>query len=146
MLTETIKMVCSINTLVLIANHANSKGMDGAMHKLLLQEFDVGIMPLPDRDFERGKCGLKLIQYMSCYLPVVASPVGVNRELINHGKNGFIASTQNEWFNALECLYVNTELRKTMGFAGRAIVEESFSLVTHADRVFSILQEVGNPD
>ena len=112
----------------------------------LLQEFDVGIMPLPDRDFERGKCGLKLIQYMSCYLPVVASPVGVNRELINHGKNGFLASTQNEWFNALECLYVNTELRKTMGFAGRAIVEESFSLVTHADRVFSILQEVGNPD
>src|SRR5208283_4737563 len=63
----------------------------------LLSECDIGIMPLPDTEFTRGKCGLKLIQYMASGLPVVASPIGANREIVTHGHNGFLASSPTEW-------------------------------------------------
>ena len=66
-----------------------------------LKKAHVGIMPLPDKKWERGKCGFKLIQYMASKLPVVASPVGINTEIIEHGKNGFLARTQDEWVSAL---------------------------------------------
>ena len=66
-----------------------------------IQSFDVGIMPLPDELWERGKCGYKLIQYMACEKPVVASPVGINQGLVEHGVNGFLASNLQEWVKAL---------------------------------------------
>ena len=73
---------------------------------------DIGIMPLPDTPFERGKCGYKLIQYMACGLPVVASPVGANRDIVQHGVDGFLADSEAEWRVALTRLAANSELRR----------------------------------
>jgi len=93
----------------------------------LVGECDIGIMPLPDSPFERGKCGYKLLQYMSCGLPVVASPVGVNMEIVDHGKNGFLADTSSEWYSSLEILIKNAILRKHLGLNGREKVQEFYS-------------------
>src|SRR5487761_276053 len=104
----------------------------------LLADCDLGIMPLHDDEFTRGKCGLKLIQYMACSLPVVASPVGVNREIVEHGRNGFLASDPAEWRTAFRCLIEDSELRKNMGRAARNRVEERYTL----DRGFGQSQQV----
>ncbi|MEO1264552.1 MAG: glycosyltransferase family 4 protein, partial [Pseudomonadota bacterium] len=89
----------------------------------LIQGMDIGIMPLPDEPWARGKCGYKLIQYMACGLPVVASPVGVNTEIVAHGVNGFLATTEADWVSALTTLSQSPDLRARMGAAGRAKVE-----------------------
>jgi glycosyltransferase involved in cell wall biosynthesis len=104
-----------------------------------IQSFDVGIMPLPDGPFERGKCGYKLIQYMACGLPVVASPVGVNRQIVQQGVTGFCASSQEEWAEALVRLARETGLRKIMGETGRQVVEREYSLQVTAPQLFNIL-------
>lgn len=106
-----------------------------------IQEFDVGIMPLPDEPFERGKCGYKLIQYMALGRPVVASPVGVNKTIVEHGVNGFLANTKQEWLNALSMLYKDVELRKEMGRAGRRKVEKQYCLQITAPQLSSLLRE-----
>lgn len=108
----------------------------------LLQACDVGIMPLPDEPWTRGKCGFKLIQYMTCGLPVIASPVGVNKEIVEHGVNGFLAETHDEWVLALETLHNDLVLRKTMGAAGRRKVEEKYCLQVTAPRYVEILRSV----
>jgi glycosyltransferase involved in cell wall biosynthesis len=100
----------------------------------LVGECDIGIMPLPDSPFERGKCGYKLLQYMSCGLPVVASPVGVNLEIVDHGKNGFLADTPSEWYSSLEILIKNAILRKHLGLNGRKKVQEFYSR-SHAESI-----------
>jgi glycosyltransferase involved in cell wall biosynthesis len=94
----------------------------------LLRRIDIGIMPLPDAPWERGKCGYKLIQYMACGLPVVASPVGVNRDIVQAGRNGELAETSGEWEQALERLVSDPDLRRRMGAAGRRRVEETYSI------------------
>ena len=66
-----------------------------------LLQFDIGIMPLPDDEWAKGKCGFKALQYMALELPAVASPVGVNSKIINHGVNGFLCNTPEEWEEAL---------------------------------------------
>lgn len=106
-----------------------------------IQSFDVGIMPLPDTPWARGKCGFKLIQYMACGLPVVASPVGVNKEIVENGVNGFLATTPKEWQSALEILKADQELRSRMGAAGRKKVEEHYSLQAVADQFVNIIKE-----
>lgn len=106
-----------------------------------LQSLDVGIMPLVDAPFERGKCGYKLIQYMACGLPVVASPVGVNREIVEHGVNGFLASTEAEWLDALTRLRASPDLRRSMGAAGRARVEQHYCLQVTAPRLYALAAE-----
>jgi glycosyltransferase involved in cell wall biosynthesis len=93
----------------------------------LVGECDIGIMPLPDTPFERGKCGYKLLQYMSCELPVVASPVGVNSQIVDHGKNGYLADTPSEWYSCLEVLIQNAILRKRLGLNGRKKVQEFYA-------------------
>jgi glycosyltransferase involved in cell wall biosynthesis len=93
-----------------------------------IASFDIGIMPLVDEPFERGKCGYKLIQYMACGLPVVASPVGVNRQLVEHGVNGFLAETADQWEQALQTLLADGNLRQRMGKAGRLKVEQQFCI------------------
>lgn len=93
-----------------------------------IQQFDVGIMPLLDAPFERGKCGYKLIQYMACGLPVIASPVGVNQEIVEPGINGYLASTTQQWIDAFLQLRENPTLQQKMGRAGRVKVEQNYSL------------------
>ena len=107
-----------------------------------MRRFDVGIMPLPDEPWARGKCGFKLIQYMACGLPVVASPVGVNAEIVAPGSNGFLASTPDEWVTALRNLAVDRDLRLAMGRAGRGKVEEKYSLQVTGPRMTALLQSV----
>lgn len=106
----------------------------------LINGMDVGLMPLPDTPFNRGKCGYKLIQYMACSLPVVASPVGVNCEIVEPGVNGFLAETEEEWRIALTTLLRNPDLRRRMGEAGRLKVENTFSLQVQGPRMAQILR------
>lgn len=107
-----------------------------------IQRFSVGIMPLPDDPWERGKCGYKLIQCMACGVPVVASPVGVNASIVEHGVNGFLASTEQEWVEALSTLLADPLLRERMGRAGREKVEREYSLQVMAPRVVRLLREL----
>ena len=106
-----------------------------------LTRFDVGIMPLPDTPWEKGKCGFKIIQYMAAGLPVIASPVGVNSEIVDHGISGFLASSTKEWVKYLGILKGDPELRRTMGVAGRRIVEKKYSLEIVSPKLVSILKE-----
>lgn len=108
----------------------------------LIHNMDIGIMPLTDTPWARGKCGYKLIQYMACGLPVVASPVGVNAEIVEHGVNGFLASTDQEWREALSTLLADPELRRRLGAAGRKKVEEHYSLQVWGPRVAELLRSV----
>ena len=104
-----------------------------------IKSFDIGIMPLVDEPFERGKCGYKLIQYMACGLPVIASPVGVNNQLVKHGVNGFLAETVQEWSDALGILLCDHDLRQKMGREGRLIVERDYSLQVMAPRLTELI-------
>jgi glycosyltransferase involved in cell wall biosynthesis len=107
----------------------------------LIQGMDIGIMPLDDTPWSRGKCGYKLIQYMACGVPVIASPVGVNSTIVEHGVNGFIAETEEDWRQALMTLIESPDLRRRMGQAARQKVEREYSLATHAPRVAALLAE-----
>lgn len=109
-----------------------------------IHRMDIGIMPLADTPWARGKCGYKLIQYMACGLPVVASPVGVNSDIVEHGVNGFLASTEQEWRAALSTLLADPELRRRMGAAGRKKVEEDYSLQVWGPRVAQMLRSVAD--
>lgn len=89
---------------------------------------DVGVYPLADDEWSRGKCGFKAIEFMACGVPVVAAAVGVNREIIQDGVNGFLASTEQEWVDKLGRLLSDPDLRRTFGEVGRRTVEERYSL------------------
>ncbi|GAA3786523.1 glycosyltransferase family 4 protein [Qipengyuania pelagi] len=93
-----------------------------------LQAMDIGLMPVPDEPWARGKCGYKLIQYMACGVPGIASPVGVNRDIIDHGVDGLFARTEAEWTHALDQLAHDSALRQRMGEKGRAKVMNHYSL------------------
>ena len=108
----------------------------------LIRSFDIGVMPLPDTPWTRGKCGYKLIQYMACGLPVIASPVGVNTSIVEHGVNGFLASTEEQWRDALWTLLSDPALRHRMGQAGRRKVEAEYSLQVWGPRVAGLLMQV----
>jgi glycosyltransferase involved in cell wall biosynthesis len=97
--------------------------------------FDIGIMPLTDDDWSKGKCGFKLLQYMAAGLPAVASAVGANTEIIEHGKNGFLASNEDEWIKCLSLLLTDIGLRKRMGGEARNLVEEKYSVSALKDRL-----------
>jgi glycosyltransferase involved in cell wall biosynthesis len=107
----------------------------------LFNTCDIGIYPLEDDDWARGKCGFKAIQFMACGVPVVASAVGVNREIIRDGENGFLASTTAEWSQKLERLLTEPELRRRFAIAGRSTIEQKYSVTVTAPIVASILRE-----
>lgn len=102
-------------------------------------EFDVGVAPLSDGLWERGKSGFKIIRYMAASLPVVASPVGENASIVRHGETGFLAKSTHEWVEALERLRKDPSLRHSMGQAGRALAEERYSTTANIDRLANIL-------
>ncbi|MEO5976553.1 MAG: glycosyltransferase family 4 protein [Chryseolinea sp.] len=103
-----------------------------------LMRIDIGIMPLPDDQWSRGKCGFKLLQYLSLEIPAVASPVGVNTSIIEDGVNGFLANTQEEWENALTTLIKDPTLRSRMGKKGREKVIERYSVSSNSSNFLSL--------
>ncbi len=104
-----------------------------------LQSMDVGIMPVEDEPWQRGKCGYKLIQYMACGLPVIGSPVGVNSDIVT-SEVGLLADTPDQWEDALIRLIRNAALRRDMGIRGRARAEAHYSLASQAPRLLGVLQ------
>lgn len=103
-----------------------------------LQDATIGVMPLEDTEWARGKCGLKLLQYLAVGLPAVASPVGVNSEILVNGENGFLASTEHEWYERLDSLCRDPQLRTRMGQAGRRTVETRYSLAVWGPRLADV--------
>ncbi len=91
------------------------------------QEFDIGLMPLDDSDWSKGKCSLKALQHMSCCTPVVLSPVGLNRDVVTDGTEGFWAVSQDEWYEAIDKLIANGAQRLAMGGKARQKVIDSYS-------------------
>lgn len=98
-----------------------------------LAEIDIGIMPLPDDDWSKGKCGFKLLQYMAMEKPVVASPVGVNMDIVEHHQNGYLASTSEEWVDRLSALIDDAHLRYLLGSRGRKKVVASYSVTSQRE-------------
>ena len=93
-----------------------------------LSEIDIGLMPLPDDEWTKGKCGLKGLQYMALGIPTVMSPVGVNKDIIDDAVSGFLASSQQEWIDKLSLLIESFSLRQRIGLEGRKVVEKNFSV------------------
>jgi glycosyltransferase involved in cell wall biosynthesis len=107
-----------------------------------LQEIDIGLMPLPDNDWSRGKCGLKGLQYMALGIPTLMSPVGVNAEIIQPGHNGFLPRSEEDWEQTLASLVERPELRAAVGAAGRRRVEEHYSVRAWQDRYCDLLMSL----
>ena len=106
----------------------------------LINSFDIGVMPLIDDSFTRGKCAFKLIQYMACAIPVIASPVGANNDVVNN-ESGFLASTTEEWVDALALLRDQPRKRREMGGAGRERVRKHYSLQHNLPRLAGVIRE-----
>jgi glycosyltransferase involved in cell wall biosynthesis len=107
-----------------------------------LRTIDIGIMPMPDNDWTRGKCAFKAIQYMALGIPTVTSPVGMATELIQHTVNGFWARTPQDWFESLDRLVTDAELRKRFAGEGRKTIEQHYSLQTWGPRVSELLEHI----
>ncbi|HEX2618435.1 MAG TPA: glycosyltransferase, partial [Flavobacteriales bacterium] len=107
-----------------------------------LRAMDIGIMPLPDDEWARGKCGLKGLQYMALEIPTIMSPVGVNSEIIRDGVDGFLATSTEEWVAKLSRLIDDAELRRNMGTAARRTVVDRFSLAAWQDRYVGFYNEL----
>ncbi len=107
-----------------------------------LNSIDIGIMPLPDDDWSKGKCGFKGIQYMALQKPVVMSPVGVNTEIVTDGLNGFLATTADEWIDKLSMLIESGELRQKLGKAGRETIEKTYSVEVQQQNLVNALLSV----
>jgi len=105
-----------------------------------LQTFNIGIMPLTDDRWTRGKAGYKLLQYMSMGIPSVASPIGFNKEIIKDGINGFLANTDEEWVKKLSILIEDEKLRKQIGKKARITIEKDYSLKKTAEKLFEIFE------
>ena len=105
-----------------------------------LNTFDIGIMPLPDDAWANGKCGLKGLSYMACEVPVVLSAVGVNKQIIENGKNGFLATSESEWFESLCRLIENETLRIETGKAGRKTVIENYSVEANKTKYLDVFK------
>jgi len=107
-----------------------------------VQSMDIGIMPVPDEPWARGKSGYKLVQYMACGLPVIASPVGVNSDIVTPGRSGYLAAGPDQWQEALQSLVDDGEKRVAFGGEGRARAEEHYSLQRHAPRLIDLFRSL----
>ena len=98
----------------------------------------VGIMPLDDTPWTRGKCSFKMLQYMAVGLPVIVSPVGMNVDVLAKGQVGFSAQSQDQWYQALETLYKDHQLQRQLGNNGRAVIEQFYD----ADKIAVNLADI----
>jgi glycosyltransferase involved in cell wall biosynthesis len=119
-----------------VTDHPWSEATEAAR----ISGFDAGIMPLPDTPWTRGKCGYKLIQYMACAKPVVASAVGANLDIVDPGKTGFLVESEKEWITALTRLAEDTALREKMGRQGRIKVAAEYCLQVTASRLIRLIK------
>ncbi len=108
-----------------------------------LTDLDIGLMPMEDEPWARGKCGFKIIQYFGAGLPAVASPYGVNTDLVIDGETGFAPKSQAQWIESLLELIDDVELRRRMGSRGRELVESSYSLRFTAPTFVRVIEEAG---
>jgi len=106
-----------------------------------LRALDVGLMPLPDDEWARGKCGMKALQYMALGIPPVVSPVGVNATIVQDAVSGFHARTEEEWIDRIALLLEDESLRQSLGREARKTVEESYSARAHTPLVATVLAE-----
>lgn len=120
-----------LDRLVFVPWNKNSEAED-------LRKIDIGIMPLPDDEWTKGKCGFKALQYMALEIPSVVSPVGVNTKIIEPGVNGFYATTQSEWISALESLIANPALRNSIGKSSRKKIVDHYSVLSNSSTFFSL--------
>lgn len=114
--------------------------------KTLMQTMNVGLMPLPDTDWARGKCAFKMLLYMAQEIPVVVSPVGANLEVLAHGAVGYAAAKPDDWLDALENLYRDRDHARRLGENGRRVVGEHYSVARHAATLAGIFQIVAGED
>jgi glycosyltransferase involved in cell wall biosynthesis len=122
--------------------HVISKNWNSKTEVDDLNSFDIGIMPLPNDEWVKGKCGLKGLSYMACGVATIMSRVGVNSEIIEHDKNGFLATTEQEWIDFLSQLIENSDLRHKIGQAGRETVVKNYSVNAHKDTYLSVLKSL----
>ena len=106
-----------------------------------LTHFDVGIMPMPDDEWAKGKCALKALQYMAMGIPTICSAVGANRDVIQHGENGLLARSDEDWITNLESLIDDAALRQRLGAMGRRTVEDRYSMKSCADLFAKVVRE-----
>lgn len=106
-----------------------------------LNSFDIGLMPLPNDAWANGKCGLKALTYMACAVPVVTNPVGVNNEIVQHGSNGFLVNSEEEWLNALEELINDKLLREKIGNEGVKTVNKFYSVEANKEKYLEVFKK-----
>jgi glycosyltransferase involved in cell wall biosynthesis len=107
-----------------------------------LQKIDIGIMPLYDTEWEKGKCGFKGLQYMALAIPTIMSPVGVNPEIINDGYNGYLANSNGEWYDKIKLLINDEELRKEIGLKGQETIKQRYSTEANTSKYLDLLNSV----
>jgi glycosyltransferase involved in cell wall biosynthesis len=112
------------------------------MEKKELPTFDVGLNPLPDDDWCRGKCALKVLQYFAAAVPAIASPVGVNRELVEDGVTGLRAVSQKDWFEAFKNMERELGARREMGRRAREKMWQSYTMESQAPRLLEVFKRV----
>lgn len=105
-----------------------------------LLKIDIGLMPVPNDAWSLGKCGFKILQYLSLEIPAIASPVGVNSIIISEATNGFLAASKDEWIQKLALLILNPALRKKIGMAGRRKVQERYSVESNSSNFLSLFE------
>ena len=107
-----------------------------------LQEIDIGIMPLPNDEWAKGKCGFKGLQYMALEIPTIMSPVGVNTSIINEGINGYLADSDEDWISKLSNLIESEELRQKIGEAGRKTIKEKYSVAANQQKYVDLFKNI----
>jgi glycosyltransferase involved in cell wall biosynthesis len=106
-----------------------------------ISQFDVGIMPMPDTDWARGKCAMKALLYMSVGVPAIGSDIGANRDVITNGVNGFLASTKDDWIAQTMMLMSDPSLRDSLAAEGRKTVEKSYSMERSANLFAAVVRD-----
>lgn len=142
--TSTLRIICdrkpSFKTIPSAAWHFAYWSAEREVRQV--QEMDVGLMPLPNTEWARGKCAFKMISYMAVGAPVIVSPFGTNRDILRQAEVGVPAATDNDWYEALKLLFRDRQRASTLGHAGRKLVEDRYSVSKNASLLSRIFKEV----